>query len=173
MSLVAEKRQTVIFPLYKEDWECFVLLGKNAEWKKMAGIRNWFGGKCEVYDNWLIESAIDCVIRETKEETLEAIELQENNIKRLWNVIMEDMTIVFFITYLKDKISIKDNAEMIDIRWFNTKHTNEFLYEMLSGDEEVIENLNEFIHNENTYTEFNIDKTGNTKLKEQVKNIYS
>ena len=61
---------------------------------------------------------------------------------------------------------------MIDIRWFNIKNTNEFLFEMLSGDEKIIKELEEFIYNEENYSEFNIIKTGNKILQEQVKNVY-
>ena len=52
------------------------------------------------------------------------------------------------------------------------KNTNEFLFEMLSGDEKIIKELEEFIYNEENYSEFNIIKTGNKILQEQVKNVY-
>jgi NADH pyrophosphatase NudC (nudix superfamily) len=82
------------------------------------------------------------------------------------------MIITFFATYIEDKIIIKDNSEMVDMRWFNIKNTNEFLIEMLSGDENIIKELEKFIYNEEIYSEFNIIKTGDKVLQEQVKNIY-
>lgn len=170
---IEEKKLTVLFPLYKEDSEVFVLLGKNAEGTKMPGIRNGFGGKCEI-KNWITENILECVIRETKEETDNSIDLRnkENSIKKIWNVIMWEMIITFFAVYLEDKIIIRDNSEMVDIRWFNIKNTNDFLFEMLSGDEKIIKELEEFIYNEETYSEFNITKTGDKVLQEQVKNVY-
>lgn len=168
-----EKRQTVLFPLHKEDSEVFILLGRNAEGKKMPWIRNGFGGKCEEKDG-IIEDVLDCVIRETKEETAGSIDLDRKRefIKVLWDVIMNDVIITFFTIYLDGKINIFDNSEMVNIRWFNIKNTNEFLFEMLSGDEDVIKNIQKFVDHEDIYKEFSINKTWDKILQEQIKNIY-
>jgi len=44
---------------------------------------------------------------------------------------------------------------------------------MLSGDDEIIDELEKFIIDEKDYKPFKIIKTGNQKLREQVKNIFS
>ena len=85
---------------------------------------------------------------------------------------MDDKIITFFATYLNEKITIQDNNEMIDIQRFNTNNTNEFLYEMLSGDEKVIEEVQKFINAAREYSPFLINKTGDKLLEKQLENIY-
>ncbi len=167
------KKLTVLFPLFKEKSETFVLLGKNAEGKKMPGIRNWFGGKCEII-NWNMESTLDCVIRETREESWDAIILhkQKDIITALGDVIMDNKIITFFATYLEEKITLPDSDEMVDIQRFNIKNTNEFLFEMLSGDEKVIDEVQKFIDEGRQYSPFIINKTGDKLLEKQIQDIY-
>jgi len=108
------KRLTVLFPLYKNEYnETFVMLGKQAEGKKMPGIRNGFGGKCETR-----ESMVDCVIRETKEETEGALDLEnkKEDLKNIVSVIIDEKLIDFFVFYLENKIEIKDNGDTVDIK---------------------------------------------------------
>ncbi|AKH32969.1 hypothetical protein XF24_00642 [candidate division SR1 bacterium Aalborg_AAW-1] len=162
------KELSVVFPLYENEGETFVLLGKNGPATKMPGLRNGFGGKCEIG-----ESVLDCAIRETQEETAGAIVLSPESLFEIGNVYMSDNIITFFTTYLTEKISIQDTHAMIDIQWFSMKNTSIFLHEMLSGDDQVIQQLSNFIDNKEQYIPFRLDKTNDSKLAEQTKNIYS
>ena len=85
---------------------------------------------------------------------------------------MDDKVITFFATYLNEKITIQDNNEMIDIQRFNIKNTNEFLFEMLSGDEKVIDEVQKFIDEGRQYSPFIINKTGDKLLEKQIQDIY-
>lgn len=165
---MSDKKLSVVFPLYQENENNFVLLWRNAPGTKIPWIRNWFGGKCE---EW--ESVINCAIRETNEETDGYITIKQDTLTKLWDVIMEDKIITFFTLYLDNKIDIPDNSQMIDIQWFNIKDTERFLGEMLSGDDKVISELDLCISNKEIYIPFLINKTGDQKLWEQMKNIYS
>jgi 8-oxo-dGTP pyrophosphatase MutT (NUDIX family) len=161
------KSLSVVFPIFKEEGKNFVLLGKQAEGKKMPGIRNGFGGKCEEG-----ESTVDCAMREMKEEGGDEFlefHLKREDFIKCGFVIMDEKLIDFFILNLNKKIDVKDNTEMIDVRWFDLAE-DAFISEMLHGDELVIDGLRRFLFQGSI---FEINKTGDKELGEQVKNIYS
>lgn len=168
MNIMNSKRLSVVFPLYQDNEKTFVMLGKNAPWTKMPGIRNWFGGKCEEGEN-----VLDCAIRETKEETANIINLeyQKEKLKKIWDVIMADKIITFFTIYLIENLSIPDTDAMVDIQWFNINETEKFIAEMLSGDDQIIDELKIYIKQKDNYIPFTIDKTSDQLLAEQTKNI--
>lgn len=50
-----------------------------------------FGGKCDR------ESTLQCAIRETKEETLDVIDITEDDLKNITHIVTSDSTVIIFI----------------------------------------------------------------------------
>jgi hypothetical protein len=85
---------------------------------------------------------------------------------------MADKIITFFTIYLMENLTIPDTDAMVDIQWFDLNNTNQFISEMLSGDDQIIDEVKIYIKEKDNYIPFIIDKTNNQELAEQTKNIY-
>lgn len=57
-----KKELTVVFPVFVESDKYWILMGKQAPGKRLAGILNGYGGKREEG-----ETPLDCAVREVKE----------------------------------------------------------------------------------------------------------
>lgn len=164
------KELSVVFLIYKEKYEpgkdnFYILLGKQAPGKSMPGIRNGFGGKCEEG-----ERTLDCAVRELREES--GCEFDRNNFIKIGNVLNDDKSIDFYTVFTDAKLELKDNSEMVDIKWFDLSCPQVFLADMLSGDHAVISELQKFVTGQANYVEFKINKTGDTLLSNQTRNIF-
>lgn len=165
------KNLSVVFPVFKSDEKTYVLLGKQAPGKKMPGIRNGFGGKCNyLEDEQREETTVECAIRELSEES--GISVNQHDLIKIGNIINGDKSVDFYALHMKEMIKIDDNNEMVEIAWFDLNNLDTFVGEMLSGDRAVIEELSKYCSAPNTYTEFYIDKTGDKVLDQQTKDIY-
>jgi 8-oxo-dGTP pyrophosphatase MutT (NUDIX family) len=164
------KNLTVIIPFYIEFKnnmkKVFILLGKQALGRKMPGIRNGFGGKCEQG-----ESFLDCAIRELKEES--KIDASEKSLIEVGSIFENEKQIKFYIIKMFEKVEIEDNGEVVDVRWFDIQKPEIFVNEMLSQDEVLIQELSKYFFDNENYINFKIDKTGDVKLLSQTKNIFS
>jgi 8-oxo-dGTP pyrophosphatase MutT (NUDIX family) len=166
------KNLSVVFLIFKEGEKTFVLLGKQAEGKKMPGIRNGFGGKCELVINEnREETTLECAKRELKEEA--NIDVKLKDFVKIGNLINGDKFVDFFVVSTEEKIEIADNKEFVDLAWFDLEKPELFLPDMLSGDHMIIEELQKYVLNPNGYVEFKINKTGDKTLDMQTKNIFS
>lgn len=170
-----KKELSVVFPVYKEGDKYFLLMGKQAEGKKLAGFRNGYGGKCEEGENTLV-----CARRELEEELgllkNHGIVLIEEDFHKIGSVFMDDKQIDFYVIYMPEKIPLpEDSTEFVDTKWFDLEHGDGFVSEMLSGDGIIIQKLNKYLRAMEEGKEwkgFEINKTGNKELEKQVKNIY-
>jgi len=147
-----------------------VLMGKQAPGKRMPGVRNGPGGKCEPG-----EEPIDCAVREVREEI--GVELNKEDLKYIGTLIDGEDHVYFYTSVLKEKIVIHDNAETVDCRWFNIERTDEYVHEMLPGDEKIIREVITSIKNPEQFNEFkldtsDLDETTRAKLKEMTKHIH-
>jgi 8-oxo-dGTP pyrophosphatase MutT (NUDIX family) len=167
-----KKNLTVVFPVFEKDGESFVLMGRQAPGKKLAGFRNGYGGKC-----FEAESMLDCAKRELEEELKPEenynIKIDKREYKNIGSVFMDDKQIDFFVIFLNTMITPpSDNSEFVDTHWYDLKYPELFVGDMLSGDEAIIKELNKFLDSRENYVNFEINKTGDKKLEGQVKNIY-
>jgi 8-oxo-dGTP pyrophosphatase MutT (NUDIX family) len=165
------KKLSVVFVIYKNvDGENFILLGKQAPGKKLEGFRNGYGGKCEEG-----ETTLECSKREMKEELGEefvfGMEAKiSSELKYFGKLFMDDKQVDFFVAVAPEKfLPPADNSEFVDTKWFSLSKPEEFLGEMLSGDDKIISALNHFLK---TGENFEIKKTGDKLLENQVRNIY-
>jgi 8-oxo-dGTP pyrophosphatase MutT (NUDIX family) len=189
------KKLSVVFVICFEGDKKYVMMGKQAEGKRMPGIRNGYGGKCdylEVEGRW--ETTEECAVRELREETgskygeeiksetgsgtQSEINVSTSELKKIGNIVNGDKFVDFFVLVLKEKINITDNDEMVDVRWFDVEKPELFVDEMLSGDDIIIKELQRYvsdpenINNPEKFEKFKIDKTNDIELNKQVKNIF-
>ncbi len=182
-----KKELSVVFPIYHQDGKYFLLMGKCAPGKKLSGIRNGFGGKCEpLYagSSYLREeTTLECARRELEEELRIHkdfnINIEERDFIKIGAVIMGHNIVDFFVINLNQKIEVKDNDEFVDNKWFELHLENQepesFVSEMLSGDDEVIKNLKKYLHAVKEISEwktFEINKSEDRLLQEQTKNVF-
>jgi NADH pyrophosphatase NudC (nudix superfamily) len=166
-----KKELSVVFVVHKnEEGNFSIMMGKQAPGKKLTGVRNGYGGKCE--DG---ETTLGCAVRELKEElNLEnnfGIVVSQNDLQKVGKVLMDEKVIDFFVLELPNKIAPpSDNSEFVDTKWFDLENPVDFVGEMLSGDEEVIGGLKRYLESGVT---FEIKKTGNQELEKQTKNIFN
>lgn len=170
------KSLSVVFLILKEkdlsgSVKNFVLLGKQAEGKKMPGIRNGFGGKCEfMMSENREETTLECAVREFGEEA--GISAYSKDFIKIGNIINGDKYVDFFVINTDKKIAIRDNGEMVDVRWFDLEKPEDFLSEMLSGDHMIIGELAKYVKDPDNFLEFKINKTGDKTLDLQTRNIF-
>ncbi len=164
-----KKLLSVVFPICSEGDKKYILMGIQASGKKLAGFRNGYGGKCE--DG---ETTTACAVRELEEE----LKLSENyeikislmDLQKAGTIFMDEKQIDVFVLNLKEKIvEPTDNSEFVDTKWFDLDHPEEFVPEMLSGDDAIISALKTFLE---TGENFEINKSENNILRGQVKKIY-
>jgi 8-oxo-dGTP pyrophosphatase MutT (NUDIX family) len=159
------KMLLVVFPVYREGSANLILMGRQAPGKRMPGIRNGFGGKCEPG-----ESAEDCAVRETKEEI--GVELKKEDLRFVGTLIAGEKEIRFYTVPFDSKIEIADNDEMVDVRWFDVERIEDYIREMLPGDEAVMREVARSLADASGYQPFSFDFSDNEALKEATKNIF-
>ena len=160
------KMLSVVFPVYREGDTNMILMGKQAAGKRMPGVRNGFGGKCEEG-----ESAEDCAVREVKEEI--GLELESQDLKYIGKIIEGEKQVYFYTTRLASKITIDDNDEMVDCRWFDVERQEDYIREMLPGNESLMIEVGSSLRSPDEFEPFTFDMSENEELMEATKNIYS
>lgn len=159
------KELTVVFPVYKDKKGFWVLMGKQAPGKRLVGIRNGYGGKCE--DG---EEVLDCAVREVKEEI--DLDLEKEKLIYLGVEIENEKRIYFYAYMFEEKISLLDNNEFVDNKWFQVDSFDTYIHEMFPGNlplmQAVSKNLNEFPN----HAPFEVDFSGNEELTKISKKIY-
>ncbi len=103
------KSLSVVFLILKEvekggNQKNFVLLGKQAASKKMPGIRNGFGGKCEfLSDKNREETTLECAKRELEEESGFCADIKD--FVKIGNLINGDKYVDFFVVNKENRDS--------------------------------------------------------------------
>lgn len=166
------KKLSVVFFINFEEGRKSVLMGRQAPGKRLAGIRNGFGGKCDEG-----ETTLDCAIRETKEEV--GLEIEKENLIYVGCIVDETMQVDFFVILSETKFTPpNDNDEFVDIRWFDLQRPEVFINEMLPHNDTLIAELNkkldELKATGKISTGFVLDETGidSPELKLQKSKIY-
>lgn len=163
---------TVVFPIFKErinnEITNWILMGKQAPGKRLEGIRNGYGGKCEMG-----ELPIDCAVREVKEEI--GLDLKKEKLIFVGKLIQKEKQVFFYLYFLNSKINLVDNSEFVDNKWFKIENYKDYVGEMFEGNlelmKEVNKNLNDLEKLEE-FTPFELDMSDNYKLSQQAKKIY-
>ena len=150
---------SLVFFLHFDGEKKFILMGRFAPGKRLQGIRNGFGGK---FDEKKDEDILDCAIRETREET--SLEISKKELKRAGKIIDGNIEVEVFFKVSKDKFEPpQDNAEFVDIRWFDLDNSDTFVSEMLPGNEAVVKSIakvaEELRVTQEIKEEFEVDET--------------
>ena len=140
-------------------------MGRQAPGKKMPGIRNGPGGKCEEG-----ESPLDCAIREAREEF--GLELTKGELKYVGLLVEGEKEVYFYTAQLPLKVAVADNDEMIDIKWFDVEDIDAYISEMLPGNEPIMRSVARSLASPGGYQPFSFDFSNNQELKEATKNIF-
>ncbi len=159
------KLLSVVFPVFAEDDTNLILMGRQAPGKRMPGIRNGFGGKCEEG-----ESIEDCAVREVKEES--GLELKKEDLRFIGTIVEGERRIYFYTVRLDSKISIADNDEMVDCRWFDVENLENYIREMLPGNEQLMREVARSLRSPNDFETFALDLSDNEALREATKNVF-
>jgi 8-oxo-dGTP pyrophosphatase MutT (NUDIX family) len=159
------KMLSVVYPAYREGDKYLILMGRQASNKRMPGIRNGFGGKCEPN-----ESVEDCAVREMYEES--GIELKKDDLHYIGTLIEGEKDIRFYTASLDSKIKIADNDEMVDVRWFDVERVEDYIHEMLPGQDVIMHKVIHSLFEVNDYQPFSFDFSNNEALKEATKHIF-
>src|SRR3989338_9309115 len=151
------KKMSLVFFLHFDGEKKFILMGKSAPGKRLQGIRNGFGGKCEEK-----EDTLDCAIRETKEET--GLEISKEELQRAGSIVDGNTEVDVFFKISQDKFEPpQDNTEFVDIRWFDLDDPKTFVFEMLPGNEVIVKSMSkvaeELRSNQEIKEEFRVDET--------------
>ena len=172
--LKGKKELTVVWPVCVEKindkTKFWIMMGKQAPGKRLAGIRNGYGGKCE--DG---ELSIDCAVREVKEEI--NLSLDKDKLICIGLLIEGEPSeiqkyVYFYIYFLTEKIKIADNNEFVDNKWLEVKKFPEYVHEMFAGNFELMTEVDKVLDNLNNFTPFELDLSDNLQLREQAKKIY-
>lgn len=112
-------------------------MGKQAPGKKLPGLRNGYGGKCEEGEEY-----IDCAVRELEEESRVKVPLEKLiNVGKIIDVGRE---VEFYVVNSEEKFDPpRDNSEFVDVRWFDISKREEYIFEMFPGNEGMIIMLEE------------------------------
>jgi len=159
------KLLTVVFPTYAEGDTNLILMGRQAPGKRMPGIRNGYGGKCEEG-----ERVEDCAVREVKEEI--GLDLQKEDLHFVYKIIEGDKHVYFYTVRLDSQISIPDNTEMVDNRWFDVERQEDYINEMLPDNEHPMRALARALRSPDEYEPCTFDLSDNQELMEATKNIF-
>lgn len=164
------KELTTVFPIHvTDDGMVKILMGKKAPGTKLAGIRNGYGGKCEVG-----ESPLDCAVREVKEET--NLDLEKEKLIYIGKVIEGDKHVYFYIYFFDSEIKLPDSEkDFVDNRWFVLSNLGSYVDEMIPGNIENMTETVEIIDNilgQRKFTPFIIDLSDNPETMKITKQIY-
>jgi 8-oxo-dGTP pyrophosphatase MutT (NUDIX family) len=159
------KLLSVVFPFFVDGGTNLILMGRQAPGKRMPGVRNGFGGKCEEG-----ETIEDCAVREVKEEI--GLDLKKEDLRFVGTIIEGDKQVYFYTARLDSKISIADNDEIVDCRWFDAERQDDYIGEMLPDNEQPMRELARSLRSPEQFTPFAFDMSGNKALIEATKNIF-
>jgi len=165
-----KKELTVVFPVYVESNNYWILMGKQAPGKRLAGILNGYGGKCEHG-----EMPQDCAIREVKEEI--NLDLDKEKLIYIGLLIQGDKKeiqkyVFFYIYFLDKKVSLPDNNEFVSNKWYETEKFPEYVGEMFAGNYELMSEVDRVLREYPNFKPFELDLSDNLHLREQAKKIY-
>ncbi len=167
------KELSLVFFSYFEGDKKYILMGKYTKGKRLEGILNGYGGKCEK-----LESALDCAVREVEEEMEQKFE--KGKFIKVGKIFDENILVDVFVVILDKKIEPpKNNSEFIDVKWFDIENRNEFLKEMLAKNGELISKLSFSLGELKKYgkilSEFQVNETNSkdVELKKQKAKIFS
>ena len=157
------KKLSVVFFIHFIENKCFILMGKQAPGKRLAGIRNGYGGKCEVG-----ESTSDCAAREVSEES--GMEIASSDLVKVGKIIDANMQVDFFVVISSTKFQPPaDNSEFVDVRWFDLEMPELFVQEMFPNSDILIQQLtikvNQLKMGGKITEEFTIDDTKNENVE--------
>jgi 8-oxo-dGTP pyrophosphatase MutT (NUDIX family) len=159
------KLLSVVFPTFAEGNTNLILMGRQAPGKRMPGIRNGFGGKCEAGEH--IE---DCAVREVKEEI--NLDIRKEDLYFVGTIVEGDKQVYFYTVRLGSKITIADNTEMVDCRWFDVEKQNAYIHEMLPDNERPMCELARSLRSPEEFTPFALDFSDNDALLAATANIF-
>jgi ADP-ribose pyrophosphatase YjhB (NUDIX family) len=166
--MASKKELCVVFPYFAvNSEEVWILLCRNFK----LGFLNGFGGKIE--DS---EKPEEGALRELGEEL--RIQPLEERLKEVGTVKDGLKTIFINLYEIDEKITPDPNpAEISETGWYKLSERADLLGEMLSGDGEVLDRVDEILgatlRGEPLPEPFFIDKTGDALLEEQTRNVYS
>lgn len=80
--------------------------------------------------------------------------------------------VYFYIYFLNNKITLPDNNEFVNNKWYEAKRFPEYVNEMLAGNFELMSEVNRVLGEYPNFRPFELDLSDNLQLQEQVKKIY-
>jgi ADP-ribose pyrophosphatase YjhB (NUDIX family) len=129
------KEYTVVFPVYSEDGDQYVLLGEQPEGKPLAGYLNGYGGKVEPADA-SIEAA-------AKRELLEELGEKTAPLRYIGQIIHKQKVIHFYLAFMESMGGeFTQEGGMVRHQWHNLANTS-FVSKMLPGDDSIIARVKE------------------------------
>jgi 8-oxo-dGTP pyrophosphatase MutT (NUDIX family) len=159
------KMLSVVFPVWREGDTNFILMGKQAAGKRMPGIRNGFGGKCEEG-----ERVEDCAVREVEEEI--GIKLETKDLRFVGTIVEGEKQVFFYTTQFTTKVQIDDSGEFVDCRWFDVAAIDTYIHEMLPGNDAPMRELAQSLQTPKEFKPFEYDMSDNTELMEATRHIF-
>ncbi len=130
-----KKKLSLVFFVYLDKDKTYILMGKQAPSKRLAGIRIGFGGKCEGN-----ESMQECAIREVLEEA--GIVLTSEDLQEVGKIVDKKMEVGVFIKVSDTKfVPPSDSDEFVDIKWFELNKPELFVHDMLPNNNILIDQL--------------------------------
>ncbi len=159
------KLLSVVFPTFVDGRLNLIFMGRQAPGKRMPGIRNGFGGKCEEG-----ETIENCAVREVKEEI--GLDIKKEDLNFVGTIIEGEKKVYFYTIPLESKIAVADSDEMVDCRWFDVDNQALYIGEMLPGNEAPMRELARSLRDPNRFTPFQFDMSENDALIEATRNIF-
>lgn len=162
------KNLSVVFPIFidKETKNNFyIMMGLYAPGKRLFGLRNGYGGKCEAG-----EAPIDCAVREVKEEI--GLDLDKEKLVYVGLEVENDKQIYFYLYFFEERILVPDNTEFTDNKWLLLKNTDSYVHEMFPGNIEIVTHVQKFLENYPNYPTFALDFSDNQEIKKFSSKIY-
>ncbi len=159
---------TLILPYYVREEDIFILLAKNIKLGKLSG----FGGKAEPN-----EKPIDCALRELREES--GLKAKKSSLIEVGLIKYGQQEIYCFLIKFDDSVRKKkldhQKSEIEFVKWFNLKDKAIFLKKMFSGDEILIDNIEQMIkklESAKKLDKFIIDKSENDLVQKETEKIW-
>jgi 8-oxo-dGTP diphosphatase len=156
------KQFTVTFPVARVEENDYILLGSQREGQPLHGYINGYGGKVDPGES--VEVA-------ARRELQQELGIESQNTAYIGSMVHENKEVFFYLSEAEYR-DYEDTEEMIDHTWYPLSN-QEFIREMLPGDEEIINHVRENIKyywNGEKMIEFRIEKVGD-EIAEAVKKL--